>query len=415
MEPAGISLLEMVQISPRPLSPELWKELDMNKYLDNYPNGNWTDLQSYASIAGALDFQCGIGKTCNPDQLCEAVYGKDWYALVAAQNWNNFVNSLYQAAGDAFDSVAGTLPTMFIDFEKDPTRFPRHVTAYISLFSNWISSFPASLFKFLGPMPGSIWMSYGVVSWVILVMLSFQLTAFGWIETLLVYGNGPDRFTRSVDVSWMLGEAQDAVQGAISNITQKVISSGISTKDGLASVNRDGIFLSSLPVLRREELQKEYEKLLKVKTLIKLWRIQNAFIVRGLDTCDKGGENGAFSGPHKLSYCDQDSIMMSIVRAEIKGDKFDPTIFRASFVQAKYGFSTKFLTTKSWECQRQHGVFEFDPYTNKNGTELITPAIKEDCIVNLPVCDCTLPAIKQAIINGATVTKACREIGGLPI
>jgi hypothetical protein len=34
-------------------------------------------------------------------KLCEAVKGRDWYALVAVQNWNSFVNSLYDAAGYA--------------------------------------------------------------------------------------------------------------------------------------------------------------------------------------------------------------------------------------------------------------------------------------------------------------------------
>ncbi|KNE91985.1 hypothetical protein PSTG_14612 [Puccinia striiformis f. sp. tritici PST-78] len=91
----------------RPLTPSLWKKLDMNSYLDNYPNGTALNLEDYASRVGGLDFQCGIGRICNPGQLCESIYGRDWYALVATQNWNNFVNMLYQAIGDAFDSAAG--------------------------------------------------------------------------------------------------------------------------------------------------------------------------------------------------------------------------------------------------------------------------------------------------------------------
>ncbi|KNZ58325.1 hypothetical protein VP01_1951g1, partial [Puccinia sorghi] len=101
-----------------PLIASLWRKLGMNFYLDNYPNGthlsleariliSYSSLQEYASQTGGLDFQCGIGRTCNPGQvtaifqLCENVYGRNWYALVAAQNWNNFVNMLYQATGDA--------------------------------------------------------------------------------------------------------------------------------------------------------------------------------------------------------------------------------------------------------------------------------------------------------------------------
>jgi hypothetical protein len=54
--------------------------------------------------------------------------------------------------------------------------------------------------------------------------------------------------------------------------------------------------------------------------------------------------------------------MMSIVRGDRNGDGFDPTIFRAPLVEAKYGFTTDYLTTSSWECQQKYGAFEFDPH-----------------------------------------------------
>jgi hypothetical protein len=68
-------------------------------------------------------------------------------------------------------------------------------TAWLSLASNWISSFPSSLFKSYGPIAGTIW-SWGQLSWLGLVMTLYQLGAFGWVETLMIYGNGEDRFTR---------------------------------------------------------------------------------------------------------------------------------------------------------------------------------------------------------------------------
>jgi hypothetical protein len=79
---------------------------------------------------------------------------------------------------------------------------------------------------------------------------------------------------KSSSISWLLGQAQHAVQGIISNITQEVIHAGISTDQGLASLNQDGIFLSETPVVDRERLQKEYERMLKLKTLLKIWREQ---------------------------------------------------------------------------------------------------------------------------------------------
>ncbi|KAH9817436.1 hypothetical protein DFH28DRAFT_889387 [Melampsora americana] len=399
----------------QPLTPLLWSNLSMNAYLDNYPGGkNWT-VEKYATRVGATDFVCGIGKVCSPGQICESVRGRDWYALVAVENWNNFVNSVYEAAGDAFNEVSAVLPTMLIDMEKDPTRTPRHISAWVGLVSNWISSFPSSLFRSFGPIEDSIWLSWGTLSWLGIVMSLYQISAFSWVNTLLIVGNGENRFGRSSDVTWMLGEAQHAVQETISNITQKVLTSGISTPEGLSSINRDGLFLTGLPIINQNTVQKEFERSLKLKTLIKLWRIQNAFIVRGSEPCTHSGPNGAIDDPDIISYCGEDAVMMNIARAELNGDGFDPTIYHADLVEYKYGFTAEFLTTSSWECQTTHHTFEYDPYTNQTESSYINPRRPDDCLVNLPVCDCTNPGIIAARKQGHSLTKACREIGGLPI
>ncbi|KAA1100076.1 hypothetical protein PGT21_028951 [Puccinia graminis f. sp. tritici] len=399
----------------RPLTPSLWKKLGMNSYLDNYPKGKDLSLEQYASQVGGLDFQCGIGRICNPGQLCESIYGQDWYALVAAQNWNNFVNMLYQAIGDAFDLASDVLPTMLVDFEKDFNRFPRHFTAWSGLISNWIGSFPASLFKAIGPIADSIWISWGTISWLGIAMISYQVTAIGWLETWVLVGEGESRFKRSSSINLMLGEAQHVVQGIISNITQEVLKAGVSTEKGLASLNRDGIFLSGTPVTDRQTVQKEYEKVLKLKTLVKMWRTQNVFILRGADPCTQAGKNGAFDDPKRLSYCGEDAIMMSIVRGETSGHEYDPTIYGAFQVEGKYGFTAEYLTTASWECQQKYGAFDFEPQLCRNMTDVHNLRKLEDCIVNLPVCDCTRPDIMDALRKGSSITKACRQIGGLPI
>lgn len=386
----------------------------MNSYLDSYPNGTLLNLEQYASQVGALDFQCGIGKICNPGQLCQAVKGQDWYALVVAQNWNNFVNMLYQASGDAFDVIADILPEMLVDLEKDPSRAPRHFTAWVGLVGTWVSSFPASLFKSFGVIPGTIW-SWGTISWLSIVMVLYNITAFGWVNTLIIRGNGEDRFKRSSSISWMLGEAQQVVQRIIANITQVILQSGISTEQGLASVNRDGLFLSGTPVTDRASIQKEYEEVLKLRTLVKLWRCQNVFIVRGAEPCTQEGENGAFGDPGRLSYCGDDAIMMSIVRVNSESDEVDPFIFGAPLVAKKYGFTTEYLTTTSWQCQHKYGVFEFDPHFFRNMTNAHNLNIQKDCTVNLPVCDFTRTDMHEALENGQSIVEACRLIAGLPI
>ncbi|KAI9601691.1 hypothetical protein H4Q26_001524 [Puccinia striiformis f. sp. tritici PST-130] len=96
-----------------PLSRILWSELKMNSYLDTYPGGDKIALEEYASNVGATDFSVGIGEHPHVGQLCEAAKGRDWYALVAVENWNSFVNSLYDAAGYAFGVMAGQMTSFF--------------------------------------------------------------------------------------------------------------------------------------------------------------------------------------------------------------------------------------------------------------------------------------------------------------
>lgn len=110
-----------------------------------------------------------------------------------------------------------------IDFEKDFNRFPRRFvslgctfmenkkrchsdgsnslfpecqTACAGLISTWISSFPSSLFKAIGPLSDSIWYSWGALSWIGIVMISYQISAIGWLETLVLVKEGESRFKR---------------------------------------------------------------------------------------------------------------------------------------------------------------------------------------------------------------------------
>lgn len=171
----------------------------------------------------------------------------------------------------------------------------------------------------------------------------------------------------AANVATMLAEAQRIVQSTISNITQNVINSPINQDGGLAGINRDGGFLNEMPSNFQNKLQRELELALKLKSLAKFWRVQNAFVVRGSDPCNQSGSNGAFNDTDRISYCGEDNIMMNIARAEKGGNGFDPTIYHASLVESKYGYSAQFLTNSAWVCQLKHGVFEYDSCSLENG------------------------------------------------
>lgn len=262
--------------------------------------------------------------------------------------------------------------------------------------------------------------SIGEIIWNSLVGVGYVSTSLAFINSVIIVGGGEDRFTRSANVVTMLAESQRAIQLTISNITQSVISSPINQLNGLAGLNRNGIFLNELPTNFQNKLQRELELALKLKSLAKFWRVQNAFVVRGSDPCTYSGVNGAFADNDRISYCGEDNIMMNIVRAEKDGIGFDPTMYHASLVESKYNYTPQFLTTSAWECQSKYGVFEYDPFSVKNSTfngeRLKDMARIGDCYFNIPVCDLTRPdlhALQKK--RRKTLTQICRENGGLPI
>ncbi|EGF99916.1 uncharacterized protein MELLADRAFT_112303 [Melampsora larici-populina 98AG31] len=364
-----------------PLKPQLWSGLQMNSYLDTYSLGATLNLQQYASHVGATDFVAGIGEHPNPGQLCESVKGKDWYALVAAQNWNAFVNDLYDSAG----------------------------FAYIGLATTWVSSFPGCMWSAVAPIESAMFSSWGEIAWISMVGSMYVLASAAFVESVMLIGNGEDRFTRASVIGWMLATAQHGVQSTIANLTQAVIDAPISDRAGLAGINRDGGFLDEIPSNFQSRLQTELELALKLKALAKLWRVQ--------DPCTQDGPNGAFSDPDRISYCGEDGIMMNIVRAEKYGDGLDLTIYHASLVEAKYGYSPEFLTTSAWKCQKTHGVFEYDVCLSNNHTLISLADIGKpsDCYFNLPVCDLTSPLLQEKRAKHTSLTKLCREVAGLPI
>lgn len=92
----------------------------------------WTSKQQLAEKVNLRNFDCGIEKNCYADQvskivieclkdliehlmrliedteqLCQPVRGKEWYILVAAQEWNGFMNIIYQAIGWAMTMIQG--------------------------------------------------------------------------------------------------------------------------------------------------------------------------------------------------------------------------------------------------------------------------------------------------------------------
>jgi len=201
------------------------------------------------------------------------------------------------------------------------------------------------------------------------------------------------------------------MQSMITNTTQTVINSPISSNTGINTVLRNGAFLFDTQTKSTSDLQIDYETVLQARSLNLVLRAMGAFVTRGSDKCNSSGPNGAWGHENTLSYCGPDKVMMNIVLA--RGDKTKNKITNAKYISTKFGFTTEYIVTQSWKCQQKYQQFEYDPYRDAP----LPSDANADCVMNLPVCDLTDPRIDQARHgkHHHTTVKACRTQGGLNI
>lgn len=200
------------------------------------------------------------------------------------------------------------------------------------------------------------------------------------------------------------------MQSMITNTTQLVINSPISSVNGISGVVRNGTFLFEAQLKSTSDLQIEYETVLQARSLVLVLRAMGAYVTRGSDPCHGTGTNGAWGGDDVLSYCGPDKVMMNIVLA--KGDKTRNKIRNARYISTKFGFTTEYIVNQSWNCQKKYQEFMHDPY--RDGPLPSDP--NADCVMNLAVCDLTDQKIELARHGKKHhTTKACRTQGGLPI
>jgi len=386
-----------------PLSPETWNYLKIDDYLSNYPGGSTLNLQDYAFSHQAQNFICGIGEGCWAGQQDNPVTAPDWYVLYAAQEWNSVQNSIYTAIGFAVSMVQATAGSMITDlFGSKSHSIFFHLQDLSLLLTALVLTVTAITVITQGPA------SLIVGSVVVGALLGGASSVFTGINIYQSWDRTPDGFTRWSSYVYYLSEWQSKVQDKLANITSTIVQSGISSPQGIATVLKGGAFLNNTRVEEQENVQKQIEKTLAVRILVDILRTQGAYVTYKSDPCKGKGPNGAWAGDDYLSFC-KDGTMMNIVKAKEK--KTDNKWYNARVIADKYGISTEYLVTQSFNCFQKYKAFNYDPY--QNGT--LPLDVNAECVANLPVCDCTDPAIQKARRKGHSTTRACREQGKLPI
>lgn len=381
----------------KPLTKQLWNEMEMDQHLQQYPGGLNLSLINFADKVGVTNFYCGIGNDCNPSQACSGLEPHDWYALAAAHRFNTFVNQIYEATAYALGVVSDLSPTMVDDLIADAKNFWNYSAVYVGVLTAWVTGTPAALFP----------AGAGQMVWLFMMSTMFVGSAAVWVVANTDIPD-PHKFTRWTEVIYKLQDFENHMQGALSSFTEKVINAGISTEEGLFGMSKGGLLFDGLSFRTESEIQSDLEQTLKLRSLSHILRIQNAFITRGSQPCNGDGPGGSLGGPGQLSYCGEDGIMMNIILAG--KDHSEEPVYNAHLISEKYGLSTELLTRTAWRCQQKYGTYWHPTVVNTTRPY----DTDSDCLFNLPVCDFLDPRLRKKK-QTLGVVQACRKIGKVPI
>ncbi|KAH9813369.1 hypothetical protein DFH28DRAFT_1060624 [Melampsora americana] len=385
-----------------PITPELWKNLQLNTYLENIPGAQNITLSEYARSVHAANFFCGIGRRCMAGQPCAPVPKMDWLILYSAQQWNFYMNSLYEAIESAINIVREVAVSAIVDFTPKET-------------ANW-----TGLAIFGGSLAGLVLLTAAVIAYVgpiAFVLLDSVAAEAAAGETLAVIPTvattglvrrhtqetlSTDLFAAYAKLDSDITMLHAKLKTVLFNKLSAILDNPIHSEQGLSNLLKDGTYLAPNP--SKSSLQLGAREVAQLTVMSELFKSLKIFVLLGQHPCNNDGPNGALEGDDVLSYCADDGLMMNIVQAD--GDRLVQKVSNAHLIESKYGYKTRYLVTEAWSCQQKSVNGTVAPGENRMNSE---------CVFTIPVCDLRVPAIKKQLDDNDGIVVACREAGNLPI
>ncbi|EGG07385.1 uncharacterized protein MELLADRAFT_105958 [Melampsora larici-populina 98AG31] len=376
---------------PLPITKATWINLNLDLYLANYPGGHNLTVQEYASSVKANNFKCGISEWCNAGQMCYPVKGRDWYVLLAAQMWNETVNSFYNAIGYTMSLVRASLVEVISGFFPQPNNlkiFSQKTHFEIGALIAGLIGSVFALLPFVIGMPSAIFTWAAGLSFIPSVLVTTAAVTTNYKPAPEV-----DAFSDWSEIGYILSERQNEIHSVLNKHAQSVLDAGISTPEGLFGSLSGGRFLDVDSFFNPEQVESE------LKTTTMYLSFDQVF--KSMDPCEGPGPDGARQGDDVLSYC-KNGTMYNVVRASSgKHPKVINTIPNAQKVTSKFSLTAEQITQTSVECASNGG--------QQNSTLPSANGLPK-CLISLPVCDCRLDIVKANRKKLGTV-RACRKAG----
>ncbi|KAF6819229.1 hypothetical protein CMUS01_11762 [Colletotrichum musicola] len=344
-----------------PLETATWTKLNLDKFMSDWVTANVTEtksnnVQALADSFGAPNFFCGLSSFCNAGQPCLPIQPPGWYAMVAVQNWNSYMNALNEAVDFASGIISNTLPGMVTDFIPEPEDNVTPLLKVAKMFTTVLGAIPLT-----GPLGTA------------------QSAVTGGVGFLLTQVKPPaptDKFLTWSNTATSLAAVVKDYQAAIATSMQTVLDAPVMDKtSGVGTLISGGRFLGVHQNVTQGDLQKTVTDTMTRFGLGLALQSSRYYVLRFLGAkpciesdgakCVDDGKGG------------QNSIELQ------RFGKWESADATAKTLMDKYGLKKEDFLDSVLKCFDDNGrTLYADPFKDAIPLDATTP-----CVFNIGVCE----------------------------
>ncbi|KAH6699999.1 hypothetical protein BKA61DRAFT_496068 [Leptodontidium sp. MPI-SDFR-AT-0119] len=343
------------------LELDTWTELDIDAFLTGWIEANYTaptvggnTIQALAATFGAPNFFCGLDSFCNAGQPCLPVTVPAWYAMVAIQNWNSYMNSINTAVGFASSILSLRLPGIVSDFLPSTVDNVTPLRTMITLFSTVLGAVP---------LTGPVSTGRNAVT-----------GGLGFLLSQLTPPEEADQFVTWSNVAGALSTVVSQYQATVANTFDSILRADpLAQESGIVDIISGGSFLGVSQNFTQSDLQSGIDATITRAAIGAAIAASGTYVLRF--------HNAQPCLDDEVSVCQQNGD--SNINLVLKQPNFDEARDVATTLTENYGLTKDdFLVSVAscWESQGQTNNFE--AFTNSLPLDASTL-----CVLYIPVCD----------------------------
>lgn len=301
------------------------------------------------------------------------------YALLSVQNWNTYMNTLYNAVSFAANIISLTLPGIVADVYPDPKDDVTVLKLFTRVFGGTLGTIP-----FTGALGGAATVVSGTT------ML---------VSGSLIPPEPEDRFLAWTNVASSMGILVQSWQSSISSSFQDTIEAQASATNGIVPLVGDGKFLGTSQNVTQAEMQEQVVKSLELYAMGLALQAQRAFVFRSQLWREDIGCREAGRETACVQEEDGKWRSYSLVRPK-NGDEVTTMEDVAATMQDKYGMTKQQMFKDVSDC-----------FDDAGGAQLVYPFgdflpldSSQKCIFHLQVCT-------NMLVDDQSIMEQCKDQG----